>query len=548
MVEEPFTKLSKQGSTRHLDIDISAMLIAERLVGEVFGWALVDWSVVEPHKGRRFFFGHQHGDGLSIHDQLKPMFDRCNPAQNDFSALRPSPVINANLTRLVGCLCRHLGKHGLPTGESDHPVLERTAEQDHLHLAAVDRLLGRIDNDPILGERSRSLKRIAATAENELEKHFADLINQRLEGSFLTVGVVDRYRVNGLREQARSRVEETRRLNEHELIGLAAPKLVLDDEALIRIEMAKILLSRFPYVRNYELMLHAELAMLQRPLTPRFARERMLARKAGFIDEALIERWERAVAGLSSIVGQSESGTWCGALIGRTIVICGSGPLPMTAIFLHLFTGAAIVLIDEDPTAAERSKRLITNLEQLDILKPDALTVRQRNAGDMTFHAPGRASGTSVAASVDCDAVMIASLVDHEAKASIAAQFSSDPGSPELLIMRSATGLSARLAYDPVPTEALCKGRLAYCGETLPATQVATHLERTEAVRRGVACMTSSDLLAIAHADVVNTTEVYRTFPGLKAAFGCHFDATETIEEWIDVIERVGERAGSGKF
>lgn len=46
-------------------------------------------------------------------------------------------------------------------------------------------------------------------------------------------------------------------------------------------------------------------------------------------------------------------------------------------------TGAGIVLIDEDRTAMECSKRPVGNLEKLDILETDALTVHHENAGNL---------------------------------------------------------------------------------------------------------------------------------------------------------------------
>lgn len=542
MAEEHLSMPSKQTSPRSFDLNFSAVLLAERLVGEIFGWDLVDWGAVEPHKGRKFFFGRQRQSDPSIHDQLKPLFDRCDPSRNDFSALKPSPVVNDCLTRLVGSLCRHAGTHGLPVDTTDGSSLERTAEQDKLHLATIDHLLGRIDGHPTLRDRAGRIKSMASAAESELEKHFTDLINGRLESSFIPGGTLDRYKIKSLRDQASSRVEESQALNERELFGLARPALALDEEALIRIEMARILLSRFPYVRNYELMLLAELAMLQRPMTPRFSRERRLSSKAGAIDMALIERWDNAVAGMSSRVGPLPDLL---SASDRTIAICGSGPLPMSALFFHLFTGASIILIDDDRAAVERSKRLIANLEQLEILEIGALTVRQQDAGRLVYHAPERAVEASHMASVVCDAVMIASLVSADAKTSIAEQFSIDDKAPELLIMRSATGLSARLAYDPVPTEALSQGRLAYCGETLPATQVATHLDRVEATRRNVACTASPDILAIAHPDVVNTTEIYCKLSRLHEGVDLDFGSCENIEDWIRKLEILGAKLGS---
>lgn len=537
------------------DLDISAILITERLVGEILSWDLVDWAAVEPHKGRKFFFGRTRKSEVSIHDQLKPLFDRCDPGKNDFSALKPSPIVNDNLSKLVGCLCRHVGRHGLFADEATGPALQRTEEQDKLHLAVIHRLLGRIDTDPNLSGRAWRLKQIAAAAESELEKHFADLINERLESSFLPQGKLDSYKINGLREQARQRVQETKVLNERELVGLAMPDLALDEEALIKIEMTKILLSRFPYVRNYELMLLAEIAMLQEPLTPRFACERRLADKEGDVDAALIERLDRATADIASHIGPARpfkgSPSSQDTLSSqdqdqdRTIAICGSGPLPMTALFLHLFTGATIVLIDDDQAAVERSRRLIANLELMEILGPGVLTVVQQNAGHLYFHAPDMSGEALPGMSLGCDAVMMASLVDHDAKVSIAAQFSSDAGAPPLLIMRSATGLSAKFAYDPVPTETFGRGNLAYCGETLPATQVALHLDRAEAARQGVTCAASPDVLAIAHPDVVNTTEVYRRVSTDPEAIDLDFDACKGVDDWVGELKRVKETLSS---
>ena len=523
------------------DLDTSALLIAERLIGEILSWDLVDWSAVELYKGKKFFFGRTRTGGASIHDQLKPLFDRCDPGGTDFSALKPSPVVNANLSRLVGCLCRHVGRHGLAVDEAVGPALQRTAEQEQLHLTVMRRLLDRIETHPDLGERAGRLKQIAAAAESELEKHFADLINERLESSFLTDGGLDPYKVKGLRDQARSRVQETDAVNRRELIGLAMPDLALDEEALIRIEMTKILLSRFPYVRNYELMLLAELAMLQRPLTPRLARERRLADKVGDIDAALIEHLDRAMAGIAAQVSPTRQPP----LKDRTVAICGSGALPMTALFLHLLTGADIVLIDDDQAAVDCSRRLIANLERTEILTPGVLSVIDENAGNVHFHASGSSSESSQGVPLGCDAVMIASLVDHDAKASIAARFSSDGSAPSLLIMRSATGLSAKLVYDPVPTETFSRGHLAYCGEALPATQIATHLDRPEAARQGVACMASPDILAVAHPDVINTTEVYRQFPTARAAIDFDFDACRAVDDWAHALEQAAAKLGS---
>jgi len=60
---------------------------------------------------------------VSIHDQLKPLFDRCDPGKNDHSALEPSPIVNASLSKLVDCLCRHIGRDSLLMDNATGSVL-----------------------------------------------------------------------------------------------------------------------------------------------------------------------------------------------------------------------------------------------------------------------------------------------------------------------------------------------------------------------------------------------------------------------------------------
>ncbi len=536
MAKEDTSTPPKHVTSRSLDLDIGAVLISERLVGEILGWDLVDWSAIKPYEGQKFFFGHQGKEGPSIYEQLKPFFDRCDPIKNEFSALRPSPIVTASLTKLVDSLCHHIGRHGLPVDEAMGSALQRTLEQDQLHLAVVERVLVRIGDDRRLEIRAELLKQIAAAAESELEKHFADLINNRLESSYLPGGDLNSHEINSLQDRARRRVEETHLLNERELIDLSMPDLALEDEALTRIEMAKILLSRFPYVRNYELMLLAELCMLQQPLKPRFVPERMLAARGWTIDDALIERLDNAITDIASSIGPVQQFKGTLPCRDRTIAVCGSGPLPMSALFLHLLTDARVILIDDDQDAVERSRRLIANLERMNIIGRGTLSVLRQAAGDVTFHDPGRPPTSACDVGVGCDVVMIASLVDAESKESIARQFMTNSYAPELLIMRSATGLSAKLAYDSVRTMDFCRGNLVYCGETVPATQISTHLDRAEAVRRQVACTSTANVLAIAHPDIVNTTEIYRRISTDRVG-AFDFTDCETIETLIARLE-----------
>jgi hypothetical protein len=487
---------------RQAPLEVSSGLIGEHMIGQIFGWEQVDWPMVDRHPGRRFSFRRKRRLEPAIHDRLTPLFERCDPAACDFAPLAPSPTVDGNLTRLIGYLCRHFGEHHLPGKARDGRPLRRPVEQERLHAGVVGHVLRRLDADPALAERASTLKRIAAAAEGELEKHSAQAINTGIETGYFSGSAAGRAR-RRLEDEARSRLDASRALNRRELAGLSLPDLPEDVDRDHRLEMAKQLLESFPYVRNYELMTLAEIAMLQQPLAPRFVRERLLD-SHGLRSDAL-RRLDRAAADLGAASGARAGAGWRGAMADKVIAFCGSGSLPLSGLFLHLMTGAQIRLVDHDPIAVEHATRLIGNLERLEILAPGALTVINENANSLRF--------ADDPASLACDAVMLASLVDADAKIALAARVLTSRRAPGLIIARSARSLCARLAYDPIDPDRFASFALAYCGETLPATQVATHLGRIDAIRQGLTGPASGDLLAVAHKSVVNSTEVYRKLP-----------------------------------
>ena len=105
----------------------------------------------------------------------------------------------------------------------------------------------------------------------------------------------------------------------------------------------------------------------------------------------------------------------------------------------------------------------------MEVLGWNSLTVLQRRAGDVVFHGPQIQPMSTSDVQVTCDALLIASLVDAKSKVSIASQFMLKSLAPELLVMRSATSLSAKLACNSEPTETFSRCSLVYCGEMVPA-------------------------------------------------------------------------------
>jgi hypothetical protein len=497
--------------------NLDALLIAERAIGEIFGWDRVDWSLVRRQRGRRFAFDRDQQMTPAVHEALLPLFDRCRPAEGSFAPLRPSPVVNRALGRMITLVCRHFGAHHLPAAAG--PQCDGARER--LHHDVVDHILARIGGDSRLEQRAAMLKRIAAAAEGELERHYAERINARIEAALFPKGHPDRGRLDRLKSLAAAQIAETPELPERAATDAAAAP-----ERRLRVEMAKILLQPFPYLDNYAHMMAAESAMLNCAAPPRFVRERRLGDSGGRIDAAALERFDRAIAGLAG----DDSGER--PLPGR-MAFCGSGPLPLSALLLHLSTGIEMLLIERDREAVRASTRLLQKLEALDIIAPGGLELVERDAGDCRF--VGRRRPASADAFC-CDAVMIASLVDPRAKARIADGIAAEPAAPDLLLVRSARGLAAALAYDPIDSERLGGLALAYCGEALPRTQIATHLDRVGAIREGRTSPASRDLLAIAHPDVVNSTELYRRYAARRLPGAPPGNATPT--DWIDLLEQ----------
>ena len=112
------------------------------------------------------------------------------------------------------------------------------------------------------------------------------------------------------------------------------------------------------------------------------------------------------------------------------ICFVGSGPLPMTAIDMHLQTGARIICVDNDDDAIDLSRKMIANMglsDQIEVHHADG------NSFDYT--------GNNV--------VFVASLVGD--KNSVIAKIRTDAPEAQVAV-RSVEGLKAML-YEPVATD-----------------------------------------------------------------------------------------------
>lgn len=158
--------------------------------------------------------------------------------------------------------------------------------------------------------------------------------------------------------------------------------------------------------------------------------ERLLDHELGFLARFLARRRDKALQ--------------AGSRRADRVVFVGSGPLPLSAILIHLRTGAPVCCIDSNAEACRISARL---LEKLGL---DGMTVLQ-------------ADGASVCHD-EAAIVFIASLVQNKLGVADRIRLS---GRNPLVALRSAEGLHT-LLYDPVESESLEAGGFRAIGRTPP--------------------------------------------------------------------------------
>ncbi|CDF77505.1 unnamed protein product [Chondrus crispus] len=178
--------------------------------------------------------------------------------------------------------------------------------------------------------------------------------------------------------------------------------------------------SDFPYTENYVSMVQKEAAVIYS-----YVRRKNDTKSSVLQDGGLIRRLQ--------------------------IAFCGSGPLPLTGILLAVIMDADITLIDCDPEAVRVSRKLIQNWEQRHIITPGQIKVICADGGQVRFLGNNCSHGTGEMSrkmpSVKCDVFFLAALVPNATKEEIAQNVSAMREDGPLVVLRTAHGLTARLAY-----------------------------------------------------------------------------------------------------
>jgi hypothetical protein len=397
-------------------------------------------------------FGPEFADGVSAHELTAPsIFPTLLPRYRSGDPRTGHFPDLAPSPIVDDCLSRLVA---IARGELDRHIDPRLRSPLH-ELEVRERVIARIHADSTLHHHAEQLRRMAALAEAALEHHYSARLLEAL------------HRAHPPWTGAASGARRLQRL-----IGYV---------------------SGFPYVDNYLHLVRAELALLRAETSPVFVRDRELARLSPS-ERRAVERARRAAA-----LARLESAR-AFPLRERSFVVCGCGPLPLTGLMLHASTSARVTLLDRDPESARSAQGFVEQLERLHVLDRGAVRVVLADAA---------APSTWFDAH---DVVLVASLVPNPAKLELARALpAAAGGKPLALLLRSAAGLCAELVYEAVPTAQISSPALPFCGESVPAHQVAAGLTASAAAVRKTTAPASTELVAVADPSVLNTTELYRS-------------------------------------
>lgn len=275
-----------------------------------------------------------------------------------------------------------------------------------------------LDPSPIinslLSELVRHLQGYVAGAEMSPGQHFAyveQAVCAQIDTNELLFARANAIRSLAIRAESRLELHWTQNLIQDETI--ASPRM----SAIEKIQMGS---RDFPYTQNYVSMVQKEAEVI------RYHAER------------------RPEMGLKLTHDSANADPY-------RVAFCGSGPLPLTGILLAVTMDAKVTLIDNDPEAVRLSQRLIENWELRGIIEPNQITVICADAGKVRFFRnsrhPDLLEDSWSPKSAQCDVLFVAALIPNATKEEIAQNVSDMRNNGPLVVLRTAHGLTARLAY-----------------------------------------------------------------------------------------------------
>lgn len=185
------------------------------------------------------------------------------------------------------------------------------------------------------------------------------------------------------------------------------------------------------------------------------------------------------------------------------IVFCGSGPLPISGALFAAHMDARVTLIDCDEGAVRLSRELMEAWECCGVLPAGRVRVCHENGSNLRFcKMPHSDEDTCNNGLLACDVIFIAALVPNHVKETLVRAAGALGNAAPLVVLRSAHGLTARLAYPPTHRPAFSK-YLPLLATVVPAAH-AVNYDAPPAVD-------ADDQLPVDWfpADILNSLEIY---------------------------------------
>lgn len=158
----------------------------------------------------------------------------------------------------------------------------------------------------------------------------------------------------------------------------------------------------------------------------------------------------------------------------KHIVFCGSGPLPFTGLLLAAHTMASrFTFVDYNLDAVIWSRKLIHKWEQHNIIPKGRISVIHLDASLLQFQFENShgAASPSVKDHVlfNCDVLFVAALIPNQVKLKMFKAAQHLQHNAPVIVLRTAHGLTARLAYHSVPSQ-MFKSYLPLVATVVPQT------------------------------------------------------------------------------
>ena len=181
----------------------------------------------------------------------------------------------------------------------------------------------------------------------------------------------------------------------------------------------------------------------------------------------------------------------------KRAIVGGAGPLPITGFLIASLRNIEVMLVDSDERAAHSATLLVNALENSGVLPKDQVTVVHTDICSIDVNSPND------------DVILVASLVHSAAKIRLAQRIAQQSEYRPYLLMRSAMGLTSRLAYSEIPRKTILDAGWLPQGELVTDNHIVPSVQPSIAKQFGLRSDLEPKLIGVMPSHVLNTSELF---------------------------------------